>query len=113
MDYEETYDLTPDPDLDDVIAAYLKAVETGAAPNPQSLTARYPAFAKELGEFFADQQGFQRLAEPIRAAVVTTLAGGVERVSPAMWFWTRLMFLGVAIDKTMRRLSRRAAAPAA
>ena len=50
--------------------------------------------------------------ERIRAAVVTTLAGGVERVSPAMWFWTRLMFLGVAVDKTMRRLTRRAAAPA-
>jgi flavin-dependent dehydrogenase len=50
--------------------------------------------------------------EPIRAAVVTTLAGGVERVSPAMWFWTRLMFLGVAIDKTMRRLTGKAAVPA-
>ena len=50
--------------------------------------------------------------EPIRAAVVTTLAGGVERVSPAMWFWTRLMFLGVAIDKTMRRLTGKASVPA-
>jgi len=43
--------------------------------------------------------------EAIRAAVVTTLAGGVERVSPAMWFWTELLFLGVAVDKTMRRLT--------
>jgi flavin-dependent dehydrogenase len=41
--------------------------------------------------------------EPIRAAVVTTLAGGVERVSPAMWLWTRAMFLGVAIDRFTRR----------
>ena len=46
--------------------------------------------------------------ESIRAAVVTTLAGGVERVSPAMWFWTELLFLGVWVDKTMRRLTRRA-----
>ena len=53
-----------------------------------------------------------RPPESIRAAVVTTLAGGVERVSPAMWFWTRMMFVGVALDKTMRRLTRRAA-PAA
>jgi flavin-dependent dehydrogenase len=45
--------------------------------------------------------------EAIRAAVVTTLAGGVERVSPAMWFWTELLFLGVAVDKTMRRLTRK------
>jgi flavin-dependent dehydrogenase len=49
--------------------------------------------------------------ESIRAAVVTTLAGGVERVSPAMWFWTRLMFIGVFIDRTMRRLTGRTAAP--
>ncbi len=47
--------------------------------------------------------------ERIRAAVVTTLAGGVERVSPAMWFWTKLMFVGVGIDRTMRRLRGRAA----
>ena len=53
-----------------------------------------------------------RPPESIRAAVVTTLAGGVERVSPAMWFWTRMMFVGVALDKTMRRLTRKAA-PAA
>ncbi len=41
--------------------------------------------------------------DTIRAAVTTTLAGGVERVSPAMWFWTRLMFVGVAIDRLTRR----------
>lgn len=46
--------------------------------------------------------------EAIRAAVVTTLAGGVERVSPLMWFWTELLFLGVWVDKTMRRLTGKA-----
>ena len=50
--------------------------------------------------------------EAIRAAVVTTLAGGVERVTPAMWFWTELLFLGVTVDKTMRRLTGRQVAPA-
>lgn len=44
-----------------------------------------------------------RPPEAIRAAVVTVLAGGVERGSPAMWLWTRLMFAGVAIDKFARR----------
>jgi hypothetical protein len=78
MDHDETYELTPDLDLDDVIAAYLKAVETGASPNPQSLIGQYPGFARELGEFFADQQGFQRLAEPIRAAVADALPLGTE-----------------------------------
>ncbi len=47
--------------------------------------------------------------ERIRAAVVTTLAGGVERVSPALWFWTKLMFVGVGIDRTMRRLTGKTA----
>ncbi len=48
--------------------------------------------------------------EGIRAAVVTTLAGGVERVSPGLWFWTRMMFVGVAIDRMSRRLRKSAAA---
>ena len=53
-----------------------------------------------------------RPPEGIRAAVVTTLAGGVERVSPAMWFWTRLMFVGVALDRWTRKLRTPARAPA-
>jgi flavin-dependent dehydrogenase len=44
-----------------------------------------------------------RPPEGIRAAVVTILSGGVERASPAMWFWTRLMFSGVAIDRWTRK----------
>jgi hypothetical protein len=78
MDHDETHELTADLDLDDVIAAYLKAVETGVPPSAQSLIARYPAFAQELGEFFADQRGFERLAEPIRAAVAGAPPLGTE-----------------------------------
>lgn len=44
-----------------------------------------------------------RPPEGIRAAVTTTLAGGVERVPPMTWFWTQLMFVGVAIDRFTRR----------
>jgi flavin-dependent dehydrogenase len=39
----------------------------------------------------------------IEAAVTTTLAGGVERVTPGLWFWTKLMFVGVGIDRITRR----------
>jgi hypothetical protein len=78
MDHDETYELAPAPELDDVIAAYLKAVESGASPNPQSLIARYPAFAKKLAEFFTDPHAFQRLAGPIRAAVAATPPPGTE-----------------------------------
>jgi hypothetical protein len=42
--------------------------------------------------------------DPMRAAVTTTLAGGVEKVSFRSRFWTELMFLGIAIDRLRRRL---------
>lgn len=44
--------------------------------------------------------------DKIRAAVTTTLAGGVERVGPGLWLWTQLMFVGVAIDRWTRRFKR-------
>jgi hypothetical protein len=47
--------------------------------------------------------------EGIRAAIVTTLAGGVDRISLVTWLWTRLMFLGVEIDRFSRRFRREAA----
>jgi flavin-dependent dehydrogenase len=51
--------------------------------------------------------------EGIRAAVVTTLAGGVERLTPGLWAWTQLLFVGVAIDRTMRRFRRAPQPPSA
>jgi flavin-dependent dehydrogenase len=51
--------------------------------------------------------------EVIRAAVTTTLAGGVENASPMMRFWTGMMFVGVAIDRFTRRFRGKAQAQAA
>ena len=67
----------------------------------------YARFRKFVYNFY-DPVFFEAFTTPrppegIRAAVVTTLAGGVERASPGMWFWTRLMFFGVAIDRWTRR----------
>jgi WD40 repeat protein/tRNA A-37 threonylcarbamoyl transferase component Bud32 len=75
---DDTVEFNVDADLDDVIAAYLKAVEVNAAPSEEELLARYPAFATELTEFFADQEQFQRAAEPIRAAVTGMPAVGTR-----------------------------------
>jgi serine/threonine protein kinase len=71
MNPEETLVFRQDAELDDVIAAYLKAAQAGAAPAKEELLARYPAFAKELAEFFADQERFQHLAQPVRSAITS------------------------------------------
>jgi WD40 repeat protein/tRNA A-37 threonylcarbamoyl transferase component Bud32 len=51
--------------LDEVVTAYLKAVEAGQAPEQGEWLARYPEFAAELQAFFAAQDEVRRLAGPL------------------------------------------------
>jgi eukaryotic-like serine/threonine-protein kinase len=68
--------------LDEVVTAYLKAVEAGQNPDPAEWLARHPDLAAELKEFFAAQQSLDRFAAPLRdlappapnAAEATTIA---------------------------------------
>ena len=52
--------------LDEVVTAYLKAVEAGRNPDPAEWLARHPDLADELKEFFAAQQSVDRAAAPLR-----------------------------------------------
>jgi WD40 repeat protein/tRNA A-37 threonylcarbamoyl transferase component Bud32 len=65
----------PEADLDEVIASYLQAAQAEGAPDQEELIARHPAFARQLREFFADQERIQRVTEPVRAAVLGLPAG--------------------------------------
>ena len=90
MDHDETYELTPDPDLDDVIAAYLKAVETGVPPNPQSLITRFPAFAKELGPIESREQDWKEI---VRMKLAGTKFRAFADAEDYRRFWSSQMRL--------------------
>src|SRR5687767_9181145 len=52
--------------LDDVVAAYLDAVECHGPQDPRRWLERYPELADELAEFFADEDQFGSLVAPLR-----------------------------------------------
>ena len=54
--------------LDELIAAYLEAVEAGQSPDRDEWLARYPDLADELRRFFANHDRMARVGEPLRAA---------------------------------------------
>jgi eukaryotic-like serine/threonine-protein kinase len=52
--------------LEDVLLAYLTAVDAGQAPDRQEFVDRHPQFAWELAGFFADQDQTACYVEPLR-----------------------------------------------
>ncbi len=60
--------IDPEQELDDVLVACLDAEPTSSRDR-QALLARYPGFASELERFFAQCDGLERLAAPLREAM--------------------------------------------
>jgi WD40 repeat protein/Flp pilus assembly protein TadD len=54
--------------LDEVVTAYLKAVEAGEKPLQHEWLARYPDLAADLAAFFSTQSQVERMAEALRGA---------------------------------------------
>jgi serine/threonine protein kinase/WD40 repeat protein len=52
--------------LDEVVTAYVKAVDAGAAPDRAELLARHPDLADDLAAFFAAESQVKRAAVPLR-----------------------------------------------
>src|SRR5262245_59733979 len=54
--------------IEQVIGAYLEAVDAGQVPDPDEWLAKHHDLQPELAEFLADQDRVRRLAEPLQAA---------------------------------------------
>jgi WD40 repeat protein/predicted Ser/Thr protein kinase len=61
--------------LDQVIASYMPVIEAGQVPDRQELLDQHPELEQALRAFFADFDGMDRMAAPLR------LAGGLDATS--------------------------------
>jgi tetratricopeptide (TPR) repeat protein len=64
--------------LDEIVTAYLKAIEQGQTPDRREWLERYPDLAAELEEFFDEQDRLEQLATPLRDDLVLADRENIE-----------------------------------
>jgi len=69
-----------DRQVNEIISAYLEAVDAGQTPDRQEWLRRYPEFAAELEVFLADYEHVDRVAEPLRPVAAPGTPRLPERV---------------------------------
>src|SRR5262245_36866538 len=54
--------------LEEILAEYLRAVDAGKSPDPQSLIDANPEYRQQLKEFFTDERRVDAMLTPLRGA---------------------------------------------
>jgi len=69
--------------LDEVIGAFLVALDSGEKPDPQDWLARHANLSPELDEFFADRERMDDLLEPLKARPVEQAGDATDSMTTA------------------------------
>jgi tetratricopeptide (TPR) repeat protein/tRNA A-37 threonylcarbamoyl transferase component Bud32 len=72
--------------LDEVLGAYLAALDEGRAPEPSGLLACHPHLADALSRFFADAERVTRLTAPLRGIAEAARGECVQRAAAGCRF---------------------------
>src|SRR5262245_55319709 len=66
MTSDDRPDSTREARLEEVLAAYLRAVEAGPKPDHAAILAKHPDLADDLQSFFANHAAIGRMAQPLK-----------------------------------------------
>ena len=74
--------------LSQVLGAYYEAEREGRAPSREELCRLHPDLAEELAGYFADEEHFDRLTEPMRGRMGPRPGDGRPEHSMPSVYWS-------------------------